>query len=80
MIWRPSGQTPRIAYAMSTEEGHAVQKDQVLHLHGHVLLLVHDHFMLPFQHVRPVQDELEVERLGVVRNRYVLMGPSSRFS
>jgi len=30
------------------EEGHAVQKDQVLHLHAHYLQTVHDRFRFPF--------------------------------
>jgi len=57
------------------KEGHAVKKDQVLYLHAHDLQHVHDQFGLPFQYDRPIQNEMQVEHLGVVRNRDNLIGP-----
>jgi len=75
-------QTERVAqFAYRTwEEGHDVQKDQVLHLHTHVLQPVHYQLGLPFRHHCSVQNEMQVECLGVMCYRVDLIGPGAQIS
>jgi len=37
----------------------------------------HNQFTIPFQNDRPVQNEMQVEVLGVIRNRDNLIGPGA---
>jgi len=57
------------------KEGYAVQKDEVLHFHAHDIYTAHDLFRLPFQHDGPIQNEMQVEGLGVICDSYDLIGP-----
>jgi hypothetical protein len=49
----------------------------MLYLHAHYFYLVHYQFGRPFQHDGHVQYKVEVERLGIVCDRYDLISPKA---
>jgi len=61
------------------DERHTIQKHKLLHFHAHDLQPNQDQFRIPLYQNGTIQDEMKIERLGIMCYGDVPIGPGAWF-